>query len=506
MKVVWSGLLLWISALVYFSGCEQPLNPVSQGELAFSVDTVKFDSLFVNFQSPSERLSVYNRTNRDMQINRIWLESAGDSEYELVVDGIRSNDVSDLVIAEGDSLRIFVTLTSELRDNFSEEFIAFQVGDEIQRILIRAFVLDAYFFQARLNVDSLTISGFSFTRDTILTSEKPIIFDGPIVIRQGVRVSIEPGTEIFFTPHKVELPQGNGTSTFVFFSTLLVNGTLRAVGAPDMPITFQGTRLDEDFAENPAQWRGIVFSQTSSDNFLQHALIKNGLFGVEVDSISNGRRPRLTMRYTEIRNMAAFGVIGRGFSNQGLGSQPALLMENSIVQNCGRTLAIEGGGNFELYNCTFDNSRFFGRRDPQVFISNYLFTNKGVLLYPLRLRMVNSIVWADNAGLDPSEIELDFLEGQPFTAQELQFDHCAILYSPENEVDISPYLDSSLVNIDPLFMNTFLEPGDFRLEENSPMIDAGKDVSARYLLDFRGNPDSTRTLPFDIGAFEFIPQ
>ncbi len=506
MKAVASGLFLALVLLLHFSGCEQPLNPVSEGELAFSADTVKFDSIFVNFQSPSERLSVFNRTNKDIQINRIWLESEQDSEYQLVVDGIRANDVADIVIAEGDSLRIFVTLKSVLRDEFSEEYIAFQIGDQVQRILIRARVLDAFYFRARLNVDSLTIRGYSFTRDTILTAEKPIIFDGPIVVREGVRVSVEPGTEIFFTPYKVELPQENGLSTFVFFSTLLVNGTLRAIGAPEMPIVFQGTRLDEDFAENPAQWRGIVFSQVSSDNFLHHVVIKNGLFGVEVDSISNGRRARLTMRYTEIRNMAAFGVLGRGFSNQGLGTQPALVMENCIVQNCGRTLAIEGGGNYEIYNCTFDNSRFFGRRDPQVFVNNYFVAADGVLLYPLRVRLVNSIIWAENAGFDPSEIELDFLEGLPFTPQQLLFDHCAILYSENNEVDISPLLENSLLNVDPLFQSTFVAPGDYRLTENSPMIDRGKDVSARYLLDFRGNPDSTRTIPFDIGAFEFIPQ
>ena len=499
-------ILLTLLIFLYFGGCEQPINPVSEGSLTFSVDTVKFDSLFVNFQSPSERLTLFNGTNKDIEISRIWLEEGENSEYDLVVDGIRGNDVTDLVLAEDDSMRIFITLNSRFRDEFSEEYLAVQIGDNVQRVLIRAFIVDAYYFKARLNVDSLTVSGFSFQRDTILTPEKPIIFDGPIVIPEGVRVSVEPGTEIFFTPYKVELDNGDGTSTFVFFSTLLVNGTLRALGAPDVPITFQGTRLDEDFEENPAQWRGIVFSQTSSDNFLQYAVIKNGLFGVEVDSISNGRRPRLTMRYSEIRNMSAFGVIGQGFSTQGIGSQPALLMENCIVQNCGRTFAISGGGNYEIYNCTFDNSRFFGRRDPQLFIQNYGISQDGFRKYPMRVRFVNSIVWSNNSGFDATEIALDFFNEEVLTSRELLFDHCALLYSENSEIDISPYLDSTIVNVNPLFMAPTIDPGDFRLQENSPMIDRGKDVSARYLLDFRGNPDTVRTLPYDIGAFEYIPQ
>ena len=124
----------------------------------------------------------------------------------------------------------------------------------------------------------------------------------------------------------------------------------------------------------------------------------------------------------------------------------------------------------------------------------------------MRVRFVNSIVWSNNSGFDATEIALDFFNEEVLTSRELLFDHCALLYSENSEVDISPYLDSTLVNVNPLFMAPTIDPGDFRLQENSPMIDRGKDVSARYLLDFRGNPDTVRTLPYDIGAFEYIPQ
>ncbi len=509
MKFIVSSVSIIIVIFLAFEACEQPINPVSEGTLTFSADTVKFDSIFVNFLTPSERLSVYNRNNKDIQIERIWLEGGENSEFSLVVDGISANEVTEVVIAEDDSIRIFVNLNSEMRDEFAEDYIVFQTGDNIQRILIRAFVVDAYYFRSRLRlyslntecqVDSLELSGYFFRRDTVLTPEKPIIFDGPILIPPGVTVTIQPGTQIFFTPYKVETDQCDGTSVFSFFSTLIINGTLRAAGNPGDPVVFQGTRLDQEYQENPAQWRGIRFTQTSENNLLRHCVVKNAIIGVEVDSVSFGNIPRLLVQQSEIRNMSTFGILGLGFSQDGPGTIPSLVMENSVVHRCGRTIAVSGGGHMTFYNCTFDNSAFRGRRDPQVFISNYAQFGENLLIYPTRFRMVNSVVWS--TGLNVSEIELDQLDDRPYTTEEVFFDHSLIKYSPDSEIDISGLLNSSIVNEEPFFADPF--EGNYRLLEGSPLIGAGKDLSARYLLDFRGSADSLRTIPYDIGAFEYM--
>ena len=66
-----------IVALLAFWSCERPINPVEEGTLAFSADTVMFDSIFTTFLTPSERLLVYNETGKDVQISRIWLQDGG---------------------------------------------------------------------------------------------------------------------------------------------------------------------------------------------------------------------------------------------------------------------------------------------------------------------------------------------------------------------------------------------------------------------------------------------
>jgi hypothetical protein len=35
------------------------------------------------------------------------------------------------------------------------------------------------------------------------------------------------------------------------------------------------------------------------------------------------------------------------------------------------------------------------------------------------------------------------------------------------------------------------------------MIDAGKDLSSRFSVDFRDDPAFMRNLPYDIGAYEY---
>lgn len=495
-------------SFMYLWSCEEPVITVEEGELVFSADTVLFDSIFTTFQTPSERLWVYNTTGKNINISRIWLEAGEQTEFKLVVDGILQNDVEDIVLAKDDSLLIFVSLKSELKNAFTEEYIAFQIGENVQRKLIHAYVIDAFFLTARLeqeeDADNLQVflrqGSFFFSRDTLLTPEKPIIMDGPIIIPEGVTVTIQAGTELFFTPYKFQFAFTDGSRSFTFFSTLIVNGTLIVEGAAEDPVVFEGSRLDEDYRESPAQWRGIRFTQTSQNNIIRHAIIKNAIYGVEVDSIAVGDQPKLLIQYSEIRNMSAYGILGFGASND-LGNMPALVMENSVVNTCkDQTVRIIGGGNYEFYNCTFANFslRNFSRRTPQIRVANYLEGAQNIFIYPSRTVFTNSIIY----GNEDAEIAVDSIAGFPYT--EFVFDHCLIQYAEDSEVPIAPYVRNTILNQDPLFKN-FLER-DYRILDGSPAIDQGKDLSDRYLDDKRNRMDSLRNLPFDIGAFEYIPQ
>lgn len=495
------GLLWWAG------GCERPEAPVRQGPLVFSTDTVAFDSIFVNFLTPSERLIVANPEGQDLVIDRIWLESGQNTEFEILVDGIRADTVEDVLIRGQDSVHIFVNLKSMLRDDFAEEFLAFQVGDQTYRILLRAKVIDAYYFQSRLEQDrggdfvALREGSYFFRQDTTLTPEKPIIYDGPVFIPEGVTVTIQPGTQIYFTPYKFGIADSQGVRVFALYSMWFIDGTLKAEGAPGNPIVFQGTRFDSAYQENPAQWRGLNFRRTSRDNLLQHCVVKNALLGVQVDSMPVNQNPKLTIQHSSIRNMGAHGLIGIGAAPSVNDNQPpTILMENSEVNTCQeRTLLIYAGGKYEFYNCTFGNYNLanFSTRTPQILALNW-FTPDGVsaLVYPAYLDMVNCIVY----GSEDNQVVMDTVPGQSF--DRFRLDHCLVKIEPEDYLPvIRSKLVDCLINQDPRFTNP--SERDYRLQSNSPAIDAGTDLSSRYTLDIRGLPDSSRTLPFDIGAWEF---
>ncbi|MCI4668695.1 MAG: hypothetical protein MRZ79_11215, partial [Bacteroidia bacterium] len=431
----------------------------------------------------------------------------------------KSNEVTDIVIPNGDSIHLFVNLKSELRDDFAEEYLNFQIGDEVQKVLLFAKVIDAYLFRARfIRTFSATVPdsirgyffGKSGVRDTVLTPEKPIVFDGPIIVPDGFNLTILPGTQISFTSHKILATQDTlPPDTFAFFSTLIVGGTLNAVGSENDPIVFQGARFDSAFQEKPAQWRGIRFTPSSRDNVMEHCQVKNALISVQVDSHAVNNNPKLLLRRSEIRNSGVYGLycLGFDFSNSiNQFSTPTVLAENCLFNTAKeRNLFIIAGGKHEFNNCTFANYGIgFSRRTPQILVRNWFedFFNPGTaVLYPTFTTFTNCAIY----GSEDDEFVIDTLEGGPF--DRLILDHCLLPLSEENDSLIRPHLVDCLVNLNPGFNSSFER--DYRPQEGSPLIDAGREyepvIQQRILFgDFRGAM-FPRTLPIDIGAYEFYP-
>jgi hypothetical protein len=506
MRIAFFSLVCGLLLAIF--SCDRPLNPVEEGTLTFNVDTVKFDSIFHTFLAPSERLIVRNTSNRAIKVSRIWLQDAPETSFEMIVDGLQTLDTTDIVIPADDSIHIFVNHTSTLKDDFIEEYINFEIGEERQQVLIWGKVIDGYFRRARLVQEggNLGVTGFFFDKDTTLTPEKPIIFDGPIFILEDVTVTIEPGTQIYFTPYKFGFKDSTGLPFFALFSTLIVNGTLISEGLPWDPVVFQGSRFDSLYQENPAQWRGLWFASTSKDNRLVHTEVKNALFGVRVDSLSTTLNPKVDIQHSLIKNMGVYGIWGQGFDQTGqtFSSPPAIRMENSIVSTCKeRTVQISGGGKYDFFNCTFANFNLFrfSRRTPQIRVNNYGVFDNTAYVYPTYTRFVNCIVW----GSEEDEFVIDTLDGGPF--DQLLLENCIVRLGEDNEPLITPHLQNSLVNEDPRFADFFVK--NYRLKEGSPAIDAGLDFpegSSGYFLDYRADPDSARSSPFDIGAYEFVPE
>lgn len=504
---------LFITALlscIYIMGCDKPRITVEKGPLYFSEDTLKFDTVFTTLTAPTERLIVRNKSNNNIKVARIWLASGENSEFDMIVDGVRTKDAKDVIIAAKDSMHIFVTMTSQQKDKFVEEYINVQVGNEVQKVLLRALVWDAYFFQIKHikkpdGSDSL-INPYVcvFSLDTTFTNEKPIVIDGPLIVPRGRTLNIDAGTKLYFTSRKIyQKDEVNNTDGFYLYSMIYVAGTLKINGTHNQKVMMEGARIHTDsiplfnYSEASGQWRGLYFAQESQNSVIEHAEIKNGQIGLMVDSASNNSNPKLTVRYTKMRNMSAYGVVNLG-RNGGMGAAPAIRMENSLVNECNLYNVVQDkGGWSEYYNCTFANT--ISSKQPTVSVNNYEADQYGTIIegpFNVKTRFVNCAVW----GGDNHELQLAIAEG---SQNDVQVRYCAVKIDTEKYGDyISKYFYQTLVNENPQFKDG--NARDYHLTKDSPLIDKGtNDISEGIDYQYDISGDTLRTTPFDIGAYEF---
>ena len=465
-----------LSLLLLSVGCRKRFD-FGDGPLVIYPDTVKFDTIFTTFASPSGRVLFKNPSRSGLKIDRIYLEKGPSSEFELIIDGLDTNSVEDYELLPGDSGLIFVKFTSKELDANNLDRIVFEVGDNRQYVVLDAYIRDAIFLGNEI-----------LDCNTVWNASKPIVIDGIVRVNPGCFLTILPGTQIYFTPKKDD--------NFNLISMIDVQGTILVQGQPGNEVVFQQSRLDPSYQELGAQWRGIRIFKTSTGNYIQNALIKNALFGIEVDSISLDFNPKIRLRSTEIRNMAAYGVWGLGFFDAFIPGNGVMIdAQNCLIHNCQQgDFVILGGGNANFYNCTFANySIDFNRNTTLLGFNNYFADSIAINLKPVEVLFENCIIW----GGEEEEVGFDTIG--VFNTVNLTFNNCII----KSTLNLNG--TGNRMNLDPLFVDPQAGNAgerDYHLDTLSPAINIGKDLSALFSIDIEGN---TRDALFDLGCYEYFP-
>ncbi len=76
--------------------------------LAFSTDTVNFDTIFTEQGTATRTLKVYNRSDKSLKISSINLAKGSASGFIVNVDGLSGTSFNDTEIRGQDSLYIFI--------------------------------------------------------------------------------------------------------------------------------------------------------------------------------------------------------------------------------------------------------------------------------------------------------------------------------------------------------------------------------------------------------------
>ena len=287
-------------------------------QLTFSRDSVIMDTVFSNVGSRTYDLWVYNRSSDGIRLQSVRLRQGNQTGFRVNVDGSYLDNtigsvVNGLEVRKGDSIRVFVELTSP--ENGQDE--ALQIDDDLvftlesgveQRVALRGFSWDALQWHDAV-----------IDRDSTIESTKPIVIYGGMRVDSAMTLTLR-GTTLYFHDK----------------AGLDVYGTVKADN-----VILRGDRLDHMFDYLPydrvsGQWRGVRIYSSSFGNRFVDTEIRSAEYGIICDSTKyvEGRQ-RLYMERSVIHNCKGPGLQ--------LFNSSAGLLKCQISNTLGDCLAVYGG-------------------------------------------------------------------------------------------------------------------------------------------------------------------
>lgn len=449
------SLLYVVLAAAACIGCDPLANPAS-GRLSFSTDTISFDTVFTGFGSATMELRAVNRENDPLRIDRIWLGGGTDSPFRLNINGDPVAETGESVIAQGDSIFIFVEVTVDPSGGdlpiAVTDSVNFKSGNFTGRVILEAW-----------GQDILLVSG-KVTGNTVWTEGKPRVVDGSLFVDTLARLTLGPGTRIYMH-HR---------------ASVTVAGTLQAMGTDDKRVIIATDRLEKDYADVPGRWQGLRFLDCSHDNIMNHTTVRNAEIAVTLNG-SESAQPDISMNGVMLMHNTVASLAA---------ANAKVFAVNSLFAHSGySTVSLRHGGDYEFVHCTVSNRwEYSFRPEPAMLI------DPGSGNMP-EVRMFNSVV----SGSLKNELLIDAsaaLAATGFRADSslIKVDTLtASWYS-------SPLFRHVMTSPDPRFIS---ESGwDFRPDTLSPLLDcAGRTESVMWPSDIRNMPRPYDAGP-DMGAYE----
>lgn len=470
-----AGILFLLSTLIFLNSCEdEKYMNSTEARLVFSVDTVRFDTIFTTVGSTTQHLKVYNPYSQPVMISRIKLSGGDNSKFRLNINGIPAGELFDVPVPANDSIYIFVEVTIDpLGGNLPivvKDSIEFVTNTNQQKVLLEAWGQD------------INIVRESVRSNTTWTADKPYVVYANTLVDSKATLTVKAGSRVYF--HK-----GTG---------LYVKGKLQVNGTFEKPVIFQADRLEDAYKNIPDQWNGIFLYSGSHDNEIKWSEIKNANIGLQVGNIENEGYASVNIQNTKIYNHSYAGIFA-------LKSKVAA--SNVLIANCGYYgAALLIGGEYEFYHTTIAN--YWGgynsrsRSTPSVMVSDHVvveqsggskITYKGDLT---KAFFGNSIVTGN--AITGNELELARLGSQTFN---FRFEHCLLQLADTFNVSNPKYYRNILKNGNVRFVDPYVKM-NFQLDTLSAAKDAGApEIGSLFPLDLL-NQNRTKDAAPDLGAYE----
>ena len=451
--------IVLISSLIW--SCKKDNFNADGFGFILSEDTLKFDTVFSTAGSVTQFFLIKNESRNTLRINNIQLMGGNTSPFRMNVDGLPGTRFGDIDIEGNDSLYVFVSVNVNPNTNQ----LPFIIRDSIQissNGTVRYQQLEAWGQNARY------IRGKYITENTTWDKELPYVILGGVLVDTFATLEIEPGTRIYLNAD----------------APMIIDGTLIAKGTKKDSIVFQGNRLDEPYRNFPGSWPGIIFRESSKNNLIEYAFIKNAYQGIIADQHKTSV-PKITVNNTIIDNIFDIGV---------LGVNSRFVFNNCQITNCGNNIALIYGGNYSFTHCTVSSisNNFISHKTPVLTATNFVKQNNQILSAALTAEFTNCILWGSE-GLVDNEV---VLEKEGSGSVSILFDH--VLFRAKSDPP-NTLFTNVIRNENPMFDSIDVSNNyfDFRLKKESPAINKGKITP--FLFDLNGLP--RKGLP-DLGCYE----
>lgn len=436
--------------LLIFAACETNYQPAqSNTALCFVADTVSFDTIFTAEATATLRATLFNNSNENINIERIFLSGGEKSPFNVSINGQNATEVTDVRLAEGDSLIIFVNAqipqSAAQQPTETTDYIEAQSGSSIARIVLHACAQNV----VRVPVGMI--------RSETWTAHMPYFISGETELAVGEKLEITEGTTIYFAEN----------------AGLKVSGQIVARGARNKPINFCSRRTESFYKDIPGQWQGITFAANSKGNVLEHTHIAHAKTALALDSAAE-----LTLLNAIIRDASAEAVAAQAAT---------LDATNCLIYNSGKQLLRVIGGRTSLVHCTLAACYEWDlRKTPALQVSEEKNCAE-VELFEVR----NSII----SGYQSDEVKIDSID-----AARVRIENSLVRLSNKKQKTDSVYYHNAVFETEMHFANS--ETQDFSPTQKSAAYNAADKETADLVPDdIFGRPRNADLGP-DMGAIE----
>ncbi|NNF22645.1 MAG: right-handed parallel beta-helix repeat-containing protein, partial [Saprospiraceae bacterium] len=371
-------LMVLAFSLLYTSCYKESFITTSGAGLEFSLDTLRFDTVFTEVGSATRFFKVYNPHDESIRISKITFTDPEQPFFRLNIDGFPTDEIEGLEIRPNDSLYVFaeVSIDPDAPVSISpfviEQLLKFETNGKEQQVLLEAWGQNANYLPSRFSQNEIAVLSCN-SGEVRWDDPRPYVIYGTLLIDSCTLVWPE-GTRIF-------VHGGVANNDFGVYNDgvilVLEKGRIRSEGTLASPVIVQDDRLESDYT---GVWGGIRITPGSKGHTFTHTQIQNSIVGIAADSAS-----QLTLDKVTINATSGIGLFAR---NASITATNCLFYDNGT-----QSVALTYGGDYQFDYCTLSS---FGNDGDALLANNFYCSDplclEEVRVSPLQMNLRNCIM------------------------------------------------------------------------------------------------------------------